>query len=172
MSDSTSQLRQFHPDASDEAIAFHDHILDKMFDAQAPTVRITDLGHYIAPEAPVWEPRFRCDHPVALEIYGRYEVDGKLRCTQCVSLHTLWVPYARIDLLRDPDLLQDIEFALGELLDRLRKWEHLQPSNRLKDIIANHESTIDRLSDLRTESSAYWHPEPECEPRNGGDRDA
>ncbi|RLB62363.1 MAG: polyribonucleotide nucleotidyltransferase, partial [Deltaproteobacteria bacterium] len=43
------------------------HILDKMLDAQAPTARITDFGHYITPEAPVWTPTLRCDHPVALE---------------------------------------------------------------------------------------------------------
>jgi len=163
MSDSTSQLRQFHPDASDDAIAFHDHILDKMLDAQAPTAMITDFGHYVTPEAPAWTPLLVCDHPVALEIYGKYEVDGGLRCTQCVSLHNLWIPYARTDLLRDADALQDLEFALGELLDHLRKVERLQPNKRFKDIIANHESMIDDLSDLRTESNAYWNPPLEIE---------
>lgn len=56
-----------------------------------------------------------------------------------------------------------------QLLDRLVNEERKQPNDRLKDVIANHESTIDRLSDLRTESNAYWHPEPECEPRGGRD---
>jgi hypothetical protein len=90
----TSQLRHFHPDSSDAAIAFREHILDKMFDAQAPTTVIADFGHYVTPEAPVWTAMLVCDHPVQLEIYGNYEVDGELRCTQCVSIHRLWVPFA------------------------------------------------------------------------------
>ncbi len=47
--------------------------------------------------------------------------------------------------------------------------EAVKPDTWQLLIIANHVSTIDRLSDLRTESNVCWNPEPEWGPRGGID---
>jgi len=164
LSNSASQLRQLHPDASDEALDFHERIVEVMILADAPTGHILGFAS-LKPKGPDWLPIQVCLHDRALDIYGTVEVNGEQRCTQCCASYRLWVPPPHDGLLRDPDALFNVEFALGELLARLRREEREQPNERLREIIGQHEATIDALSDLRTVSNAHWHPAPKRKPK-------
>jgi hypothetical protein len=159
---SSTQLRQLHPDATEQALEFHAHIVDQMMRADAPTGIILDFANVVPVEA-AWMPMLVCLHPTALETYGTYAVDGEDHCVQCMAAVRLWLPEPHEGLLADPDALFDVEYAFGELLSQLRSKQSQETNARLRCIIGHYESVIDALSDLRTESAAYWNPPAEVE---------
>jgi hypothetical protein len=166
MNSSVEQLRQLHPDASDEALEFHTHIVEYAMKADAPTEILLDFGR-VVPKAPlpIIGDHRGDEHAAELRIYGTYKGD----CTRCVSSYPLWTRRRVDDLLRKPEPLVPVLFDLGVLLDRMVKQERLHPNTRLKEVIAHHGDTIDCLDDLVSESDAYRNPPREIEPRHRGD---
>jgi hypothetical protein len=160
------QLRALHPDATDEALEFHAHIVVRMVKADAPTGIIIAFSGF-DPVEPGWLPILVCLHSTMRYVYGLYPVDGVDRCVQCIAGYRLWLPEEHLGLLEKPAELFATEFAMGEQLAELRRHERMYPNARLRGIIAAYEPVIDDLSDVRTESEAYRNSPPEWE---GGGR--
>lgn len=155
------QLRTLHPDATVEALEFHAHIVEYAMKADAPTEILIDFGR-VVPKAPlpiVGELTGAHGHAAELWIYGLYNGE----CTRCISSYPLWTPRPHDDLLVKPEAHEAALFNLGTQLASMVKLERLHPNDRMKDVIAHHEETIDRYDDLVTESEAYRNPPLEIE---------